>query len=402
MPVCTRVIREVDIVRAPSSLPEGDEDPYVCRILATSPKPDSHRTSMGKTTRDNVEKEGDAGVPACHGHVKEVVYGSTRNADQNSDGEVFMDYVIERDVDLNHHEAPYRNSNELIRMIKNKHITKASVGLFDGWYWCNHCQVDMFERINGRYQCLHWPGDKIVVKDEDGKDKVIEIIPEIRDAHLGELSTVWAGSNPDAVIVERAEYELENGLMTKKQARSINRSFGMSLDIQRAKEDDPEKTGDTHVPLEEKEVQDIAKAVGTEVGKVVREAMNPETDKSESSSEDKALEDKIEALTKKVEELEKKTVDSEKADFVSKCRQLYLKLRGDQITSDKLREYEDKLDKYTISEIKEEEEFLTTMVEDKEKNAEGNRSTTDKDQDSLEEPENPHTPDEEGEESEIV
>ena len=390
MPTCVRVIREVEIVRAPSALPEDENQPYVCRILASSPTADSHRTRMGDSTLENIEKEGDAGVPACHGHVKEVVYGSTRNAEKNSDGEVYMDYVIERNVELNHSEAPYRNSNELIRMIRNKHVTKASVGLFDGWYWCNKCEVDMFERINGRYQCLHYPGDKVVIKDKDGKDQIVEIIPEIRDAHLGELSTVWAGSNPDAAIVERAEYELEKGLMTKKQARNVNRFFGMNLDIQRARDDDPENEGDKNVPLEEKEVQDIAKAVGSEVGKVIKEAMNPEADKSESSSGDKDLEAKVEALTKQVEDLEKKTVDSEKQEYVSKCRKMYIELRGDKITSETLREYEVKLDKFSISEIKEEEEFLTDLTEKANKDSEGSdRKTEGGEAGDLEE-ENPH------------
>ena len=100
----------------------------------------------------------------------------------------------------------------------------------------------MFKKVNGKYPCLHWPGDEEIV-EEDGKKVVREIIPYIVDSRLGELSTVWAGSNPDAEVVSRAEELLNEGYMTRKQAFNINRQFGTSLDIQRAKPDSPDKSG---------------------------------------------------------------------------------------------------------------------------------------------------------------
>ena len=125
---CTTIIREVEIIRAAQTIPEGDT-PYTCRILASSPEPDGHRTQMDiKTTLPNIRDDASAGAIACHAHNKEVPYGSTSNGEMTEDGKVYCDFNVERNLDINHKDAPYSKSENLIRMISKGHIKKASVG----------------------------------------------------------------------------------------------------------------------------------------------------------------------------------------------------------------------------------------------------------------------------------
>lgn len=311
-----------------------------------------------ETTLVNMVKEGSEGALCCYNHNKAVVYGSTSNASMDEEGKVFMDYMIERELEINHSDAPYSKSENLIRMIQNNHIKKASVGLYGGWYWCPIDKADMFDRVNGKYQCNHYPGDKVTQKI-DGKDVIVEVIPKIKDGHLGELSTVWAGSNPDAAIVERAEWELEQGMLTKKRALHINRLFGVGLDLTRAKNDDSNNEGDKPVAIEKEELEQILKVVV----EGFKTAMGGDDKGGDDSTADnsvipKVIQDKLDDMEKEIVTLRKDSVDSEQQVVVSEARALYVKICGASIDSKKLAAFEEKHAKLTLAESQEDRDFL--------------------------------------------
>ena len=384
MPATFQIIREARITTAPEvpAVPEsGIADPYVCRILASSPEPDSHRTSMDKeTTLVNMVKEGSEGALSCFDHNKTVPYGSTANAVMDEEGKVFMDYIIERGLTIVHSDAPYGKSEDLIRMIRNNHIKKASVGLYGGWYYCPIDKADMFERVNGKYQCIHYPGDKITQKI-DGKDEIVEVIPKIKDAHLGELSAVWAGSNTDAAIVERAEWELEQGILTKKRALHINKLFNVGIDLNRAKPDE----GDKSVAIEKEDLEQITSAVVEGITKAL-----PDKSGSDQSGDDNGsgedmpawAKKEFDALNAELDKVRKESVDSEKQTVISEARADYLKVRGDKIDAATLKGWEDKMDKLTLAEAQEERDFLkdyVARIEKSDDDSEGDQNSSNRD-----------------------
>ena len=349
----------------------------------------------------------DAGVPACHSHNKAVIYGGTSNAIMNDKFEVDCDLEIERGLEIVHGDAPYRTSDNLIYMVEQERIKAVSVGLYDGWYWCNKCEVDMFDYSQG---CQHWPGDKIVIK-KDGKDEVFEIIPKIKDGKLGEVSTCYAGSNPDAIIVARAEDHLSGGLLTRKQAFNINRVFGMSLDIQRAKTDSNQGRtiiGGIQMPFEKADLDQIREVVREVVGAATPAAppATPPTPTPTPPAEatiPQAFEDRMKKLETDKESLEtelaaikKTTVDSEKQGVVSEARKLYIELRGSNVTSDTLREQEEKWDKLTLAQVQDERDMMKSHLDAIKKAEEsdgGERKTKDDTRESFDDVLKPGNPD---------
>ena len=374
-----RISREAQITRTPASIPEGDS-PYTCRIRASSPTADGHRTKMDlETTLKNMVVDGSDGRIACWGHNKSVPYGSTSNASIDSDGNVDMDFTIERGLTIVHADAPYGKSEDLIKMIQNEHIKKSSVNIVDGWYRCNVCKVDMFKKSGGKYPCLHWPGDEEIIEKE-GKKTVVEIVPDIVDGHLGELSVVWSGSNPDAEVLERSEYMLEDHKMTRKQLFNVNRYFGTDLDAQRALPDTPER-GDESVPFDKDELEQISKSVADSVGAAVREAMKPEAPAGDKSSgEDSDVKKELEKMREEIQELRQSSVDSEKQEVVSEVRGIYVEMRGKELTSESLRAYEEKLAKLTIAEVKDERDIMKGYMDKIKEEVEGERKSNDGDE----------------------
>ena len=404
MSIPIAVYREASIISRQTPT-EDKSKPYSCRVRITSPTADSHRTSIcEETTIPTCRSMADAGVPACHSHNKAVVYGGTSNAVMSDKFEVDCDLEIERGLEIVHGDAPYRTSDNLIYMVEQERIKAVSVGLYDGWYWCNKCEVDMFDYSQG---CKHWPGDKIVIK-KDGKDEVFEIIPKIKDAKLGEVSTCYAGSNPDAIIVARAEDHLSGGLLTRKQAFNINRVFGMSLDIQRAKTDSNQGRtiiGGIQMPFEKADLDQIREVVREVVGAATPAA--PVTPSPAPAPADapipKAIEDRFTKLeTEKatleteLAEIKKTTVDSEKQGVVSEARKLYIELRGNNVTSESLREQEDKWDRLTLAQVQDERDMMKSHLEAIKKADEaegGERKTKDEDRKEFDEVLNPGNPD---------
>ena len=346
-----------------------------------------------------------AGVPGCHSHNKAVIYGGTANAVMNDKFEVDCDLEIERGLEIVHADAPYRTSDNLIYMVEQERIKAVSVGLYDGWYWCNKCEVDMFDYSQG---CQHWPGDKIVIK-KDGKDEVFEIIPKIKDAKLGEVSTCYAGSNPDAIIVARAEDHLSGGLLTRKQAFNINRVFGMSLDIQRAKTDNVQGRtiiGGIQMPFEKADLDQIREVVREVVGAAppvapvapVAPAPAPAEAAIPQAIEDrlKSLETDKAKLETELADIKKTTVDSEKQGVVSETRKLYIELRGSNVTSESLREQEDKWDKLTLAQVQDERDMMKShlaAIKKAEGSDGGERKTEDDTRNTFDEVLNPGNPD---------
>ena len=79
-------------------------------------------------------------------------------------------------------------------------------------------------------------GPVVYIIEDEGSDKKREIkcVPVIEDAHLGEVSFVPIGSNPDAKVIARAAQHAEEGLLSSKHITHINRMFSADIDLRSA------------------------------------------------------------------------------------------------------------------------------------------------------------------------
>ena len=217
---------------------ENGNNIYLVRFNISSNAEDSYNTRMGLTSLDRFVLQANEGVPVCPNHTKEVVMGITSNATKDDNHIVSCDFNIDVDLDFAHPEAGYKNSNDLIRQIKNGRIKMSSVG---GGFSpetrldCNVCGKDQLSDMS----CPHWQGvyyskDEIANEEQrkafDG-DR-IKCVPSWEELDLGEASTTYSGANDDAnIVLNRANLMLENGLLEKSTAARLNQRYNLQLDL---------------------------------------------------------------------------------------------------------------------------------------------------------------------------
>ena len=318
---------------------------YVVRSAISSLKEDSYSTKMGQTSLDLFVAQANVGVPVCPNHTKEVITGFTSSAEQAEDGIVSCDLNIDVDLPFSHPEAGYPNSDVLIRQLKNNRIKMTSIGgafNTETQLLCNLDKKDMMSDMS----CEHWQGIKynVEVKESEDSDKLvkreIKCVPSWEFLDLGEVSTVYAGANDDANIVRiRADLMLENGLLNKSVAARLNRVYGLSIDLTRAKTDKTiidlgaNNNGDT--TMTEAEIMQLK----ADKAAAEKRATDAETAKA-------ALEGDSTALAREKQDVRKETLDA------------YKEFRGTNMTGQDLVDFEKTLDKLDFHELKVQRDIL--------------------------------------------
>jgi hypothetical protein len=104
-------------------------------------------------------------------------------------------------------------------------VRKVSVGFHGGDMICDICGYSFRDYRN----CRHWPGRKYTINGENGEDGE-EVIATfgISDAHLAEVSAVYEGSTPGAMIL-RAEGMAEAGLLDGEEIRRLETQYRIKL-----------------------------------------------------------------------------------------------------------------------------------------------------------------------------
>ena len=328
---------------------------YVVRSAISSSKEDSYSTKMGQSSLDLFVRQANDGVPVCPNHTKEVITGYTSNAEQAEDGIVSCDLNIDVDLPFAHPEAGYPNSDVLIRQLKANRIKMASVGggfNSETQLICNLDGKDMMSDMS----CIHWQGVKyeMEVKESDTSDKLvkreIKCVPSWEHLDLGEVSTVYAGANGDAnIVATRADLMLEKGLLNKSVAARLNRIYGLSIDLTRAK---PDKT-----------IIDLGANNGEDTTMNAEEIAQLQADKVAAEARATAAETAKAAL-----EGDSQALAREKQDVRKDCLVAYKDFRGENITGQDLIDFEKTLDKLELHEMKVQREILVGESSSEEEN----------------------------------
>ena len=326
-------------VRAMKDDDDDDEDKdYIRPAQISSTAVDEHRTRMDlETTLKNFVAEANAGVPTMDTHNRKLGVGITSEA-KLEDSIVIANLSVVRGVPLGA-EASYQHTDALIRMIEKNVVRAVSVGAYGGIHRCNVCGNDMWRS----WDCYHWPGVTYIIEDENSdKKREVECIPVIEDAHLGEVSFVPIGSNPDAKIIDRAARHAEEGRLSSKHITHINRMFGAGVDLRSA--------NDSNIPIIGGFDSMDLKEAQAEIKRLEGEVKTLKADKQE--------------LERSVEELQtaKATLDIERQDLRTEILSLYREWRGDKISGDQLKGYEKRLDSFDHAGLKMEREQMSELV----------------------------------------
>ena len=215
----------MDRINQMSHVQLSAEDVFVYQGIISSDAMDSYYTKMdAETSLRNYANDLKAGTPLMTYHeTSQSPIGRSFDSsiDVKEDGKTVVRglFYIVRHTKING-----ESTDDLIRQIETGTLTEMSVG-FGGinlWYKSSYDGKDIFE---SRY----YPGDK----DENGN----LVYYYIMDATLREVSLVYKGACPDAVV-ERIRNDLPNMEDAERQIQKYETRFNVRIDMpkQRSKE----------------------------------------------------------------------------------------------------------------------------------------------------------------------
>lgn len=187
---------------------------------------DAYFTRMAPSSLRNYAADAKAGVSFQDSHRTNCLgLGYSLDARYSEDGDLAF-------VDADFYVVPgLPDVDAFIRRMKTGVARDVSIGFYGGTIRCSICNENMF---GPPWRCPHWPGHEYELEDRDEKGNVTNKRTEIatgwvEDARLSEVSAVYDGATPGAVIL-KAERQIASGEMTYAVAAQLNSRYrGLNL-----------------------------------------------------------------------------------------------------------------------------------------------------------------------------
>lgn len=180
---------------------------------------DSHFTRMSERTLKNYAEDATTGVSFLLGHNRYVPptgYSVQGHLIEGQRKSVIADFYTVRGLP---------DSDDLITRIQTSLLRDVSVGFFGGEVTCDICHEDF-------WNCRHYPGMKYEIK-EDGRITKVVATFEVDNARLSEVSGVFDGSTPEAMIL-KAQRHASAGLLDQKQIDLLEQTYRTRLPTKRS------------------------------------------------------------------------------------------------------------------------------------------------------------------------
>jgi hypothetical protein len=203
-------------------------NPYFWPAQISNNKFDSHSTRMAVSTLRNYAMEAEEGVSFLYSHDCEEIVGHSmggRFVGAQGDGVAHVDADFYAVPGL---QLGQVQSDQIILGIETKVLRYVSVGFYGGEWICSICGYDIWDFEN----CRHYPGYMFKVQ-ADGETREVLCTADVENAHLAEVSSVYKGSTPGAIIT-KAEHDARNGLLTPRLRTLIERRYHVTLPEKRA------------------------------------------------------------------------------------------------------------------------------------------------------------------------
>lgn len=189
--------------------------PFFWRAEISSDRIDSHFTHMAESTLRNFAADAQEGVAFLKGHDwRALPIGHSLSGS-------FEDVAgFKRVVADFYTVAGLPETDDLILRMRSGILRDVSVGFHGGQANCDLCGREFWD-------CPHMPGLKYEVKEGDVVREKLATFT-IEDARLSEVSGVFDGSTPGAMIL-KAEREAEAGRLTPGQVRTLEQRLRVKL-----------------------------------------------------------------------------------------------------------------------------------------------------------------------------
>lgn len=201
----------------------AERNPYFFPATISNSKFDSHSTRMAVSSLRNYAREAEEGVSFLYSHDREEIVGHSMagrfvNAQGNGVAHVDADFYLIPGMRLGTVE-----SDQVILGIDTKVLRYVSIGFYGGEWICSICGFDIWDFE----ECRHYPGYTFKVQ-ADGETNDVLCTADVENAHLAEVSSVYKGSTPGAIIT-KAEHDARAGLLAPSLRSAIERRFHVTL-----------------------------------------------------------------------------------------------------------------------------------------------------------------------------
>jgi hypothetical protein len=191
---------------------------------------DSYNTKMAESSLRNYAEDAQKGVGFQDSHNTYRLSLGRSLSGEFANGVVVADFFTIRGLKFN--DATYQTTDDFINAVRAGIAKDVSIGFYGGQHLCSLCNVDMWDWESG---CRHYPGDEVIVKDPQTGEtlRVEKIFAWITNARLSEVSAVYSGSTPGAMIL-KAERAIEEGQLTPDRIRLLENRYRIKLPDARA------------------------------------------------------------------------------------------------------------------------------------------------------------------------
>lgn len=194
--------------------------PYFFLAEISNTRVDSHHTHMTSKTLRNFAKACFEGISFLDSHAKSRLgIGYSLNGEfQESSNRTVSTFYTQPGIEFGGQHS-YRTTDDFIKAIQSALVRDVSVGFYGGDWTCDICRNNWFD-----YEmCSHWPGRQYIVDDS-----IVVCTVEIDGAELSEVSAVYDGSTPGAMIL-KAERMSGAGLLEPESARELEVQYKIKL-----------------------------------------------------------------------------------------------------------------------------------------------------------------------------
>ena len=211
-----------------------NEDWYWFTAEVSSMALDAYFTHMTDSTLRNFAREGSEGVALLDSHdgyKLGVGYSAGgRYEEEDGNGRALVVFYIVPGIRFGGKHS-FASSDDYIRAIESGVVRDVSASFYGGRWVCDLCHQPYYGRDT---TCNHIAGWEYEI-ERDGKMEHVVCTVAISDAHLSEVSLVYDGATPGAMIL-KAEQEAEAGRLSPEMVRQIERRYRVKLPVRRGQE----------------------------------------------------------------------------------------------------------------------------------------------------------------------
>jgi len=206
--------RLLELARAkapnPAMFDAPDNQPYFWTAGASNNSVDFYSTRMARSSLRNYAADASEGRAFLLGHRSyEMPIGKTiegRFTDVGGNGQATTEVAAFTIPELDVYDS---NTTSVIRGIESGIYADVSIGFSGGRWICTICGLDMMRS----YDCCHFPGWDFEVTDpKTGIVRVVKCLADVEDARLNEVSLVYDGATPNAMVLKAEALAIEGRL----------------------------------------------------------------------------------------------------------------------------------------------------------------------------------------------